>query len=387
MSSPRTALPAARNVTAESALDVWSGFATTSSARRELANYGINRFDIPPTLPPLPLADEPHIAAWAESMVRAEQVGTWNALTGILLQLRFPVAAGVSARADYAAVLRRGILSQLPPAGHGASAVDEDGISLSLHVTDAGRIPVITCRSRPDFQTLVQACTRRNEPAELPESMGACVVAGYNNWTRIETAWRSAQQMGTFGDRSAFLSHLMPFKERYQDKFIILSAGPYSSIRASTIGLDNADWLRRSLILRRTHEATHYFTKRVFGSMQNTLFDELLADYAGMIDAFGSFRATTFMRFMGIDGSGRYIGGRLANYRGTPALSDEAFTGLACAVVSAAKSLERFDAHRRLSRPHTPISQILSELARDGLEALLVREKRWRSGETRSRPT
>ena len=59
MSSPRTTLPAARNVTAESAFDVWSGFATTSSARRELANYGINRFDIPPTLPPLATLPRP----------------------------------------------------------------------------------------------------------------------------------------------------------------------------------------------------------------------------------------------------------------------------------------------------------------------------------------
>jgi hypothetical protein len=387
MSSPFAPVSAAGNLASETARDVWSRFAESSAARRELAEYGTNRFEIPSTLPTLPLPDEPHIAAWAEAFVRAEHVGTWNALSGILLQLRFPVAAGVSSRADYAAVLRRGILSQLPPVGHGASAVDEDGISLSLHATDAGRIPVITCRSRPDFQTLVQACTRRNEPAELPESMGACVVAGYNNWTRVETEWRSAQQMGTFRDRSAFLTHLMPFKERYQDKFMILSAGPYSSIHASTIGLENDDWLCRSLVLRRTHEATHYFTKRVFGSMQNTLFDELLADYAGMIDAFGSFRATTFMRFMGIDSAGQYTGGRLANYRGTPALTDEAFAGLACAVVSAAKSLERFDAHRRLSRPHAPISQILSELARDGLEALLVRDKRWRSNETRSRPT
>ena len=70
------------------------------------------------------------------------------------------------------------------------------------------------------------------------------------------------------------LGRLAADKPRYQDRFVILSRGPYSAVPAADTGLSEAEWLERSLVIRREHELTHYFTYRLFGSMRNHLLDE-----------------------------------------------------------------------------------------------------------------
>ena len=135
----------------------------------------------------------------------------------------------------------------------------------------------------------------------------------------------------------------MPHKELYQDRFLILSDGPYSNVSAGEIGLTEQEWRRTSTTIRLEHECTHYFTLRVFGSMRNNLLDELIADYAG-ITAVGPYRADWFLRFMGLEFFPAYReGGRLQNYRGEPPLSESAFRALQRLVRDAAENLGRLD--------------------------------------------
>jgi hypothetical protein len=369
----------------KSAVAVWARYSTSAAVAVELAAYGANQFVIPDVLPALPLTDEAHVAEWRIIAARAAEAGAWVALSECLLQLHFPIETGISLSPGYTAVVRRGEREKLPDVA--LHAVDADGIQIFLHPTAAGTIPVITCRARADFETLVIACTRRNEPAQIPATMGACVVAGYNNWNRVEREWRAAVEATPTLDRATFLTQLLPQKSRYQDRFILLSSGPYSSVPAARLGLQDAEWLALSLDIRRTHEATHYFTKRLFGTMHNALFDEILADYAGIVAARGAYSAEWFCRFMGVElQTGVYTGGRLQNYCGSPALSPAAFEGLARAVADAARSLEHFDDERRRRRPHVSLSTILTELARNGLLALLsegarvMRSDAYRSG-------
>jgi hypothetical protein len=124
-----------------------------------------------------------------------------------------------------------------------------------------------------------------------------------------------------------------------------------------------------SLILRREHECAHYLTERVFKSMQNNLFDELMADYAGMMAAAGRFRASWFLHFMGLENFPHYrAGGRLENYRGSPPLSDEALPILNSLLKNAAENLETFS---NQTQPETPLMVLalaaltLEELASD----------------------
>ena len=82
---------------------------------------------------------------------------------------------------------------------------------------------------RTDFVALVRALTMRNEPGPVPASMGAYMVSGLNNWDRIVEHRRRWEAEG--GDRSETgwqeeFRRLVPRKELYQDRFLIISDGP-----------------------------------------------------------------------------------------------------------------------------------------------------------------
>lgn len=67
--------------------------------------------------PSLPLVDEPHLEAWRKYADLAKEQGTWAVLGTRLVQLGFPVAAGMSRDPAYLAATRRG---ELPRAGFSA---------------------------------------------------------------------------------------------------------------------------------------------------------------------------------------------------------------------------------------------------------------------------
>jgi hypothetical protein len=136
----------------------------------------------------------------------------------------------------------------------------------------------------------------------------------------------------------------VPRKELYQDRFLILSDGPYSNVTVGEIGLSDTEWRRQSTMIRLEHECTHYFTLRVFGSMRNNLLDELIADYMGITAAADRYRSDWFLRFMGLESFPVYReGGRLQNYRGRPPLSEGAFGTLRALVRDIAENLQRVD--------------------------------------------
>lgn len=272
----------------------------------------------------LPLEDEPHLEAWRRYREEAERSGAFDALARRLVQLRFPVEEGLSESEEYRAVTRRGA----PPPASRLGLERPEGLRLDIHPTPAGSIPVITVEHRPDFELLVQALSCRNEPEPVPPAMGACMIAGLNNWDRIHElrrAWEAAggERDGSWWDEMA---RLRDHRELYQDRFILLSTGPYGAVAADELGLAEAEWRERSHAIRLDHECTHYLTLRILGSMRNNLLDELIADYAGLLAGFGEYRSEVACRVLGLSPEGEPLpGGRVGTYRGTPPLSDEAF--------------------------------------------------------------
>ncbi|HET7460167.1 MAG TPA: hypothetical protein VFJ82_02925 [Longimicrobium sp.] len=313
----------------------------TDAEAAELLAYGDGDACTLPSPPPFPLADEPFAAAWDEYVAAADRGGAWPVLREVLVQLRFPVRAGMSESPEYRRATRAGDLSGVPE--RGVTLENAAGLRIWMHATPAGRVPVILAGTRADFETLVRAITARNEPKPLPGSMGACIVAGYPNWDRVarhRRAWAAAHPSGDWGEE---FRALVPRRELYQDRFIILSPGPYSGVPASAAGRTEQEWARESVALRLEHECAHYFTRRVLGSMRNTLRDELVADFAGIRAAAGRFRADWLLGFLGLESFPAYRpGGRLENYRGT--LSDGAFIVLQRLAHAAAVQLAAFAA-------------------------------------------
>lgn len=320
----------------------------------------------------LPLASEAFVSVWSEYAQTVRQNGSLAPLAEALPQLRFPIERGISQTPAYREATRRGVVTAGGP-GLGLKLERPDQIRLELYGTAAGQLPVVVVRRRADFVSLVRAFTHRNEPSPVPDSQGACMVAGYNNWDRIRRyreAWEA--EGGSPDDWSAEFAALANRKHLYQDRFIILSDGPYSAVPASEMGMTASEWRGQSLVIRREHECTHYLTKRVFGSMENRLHDEFLADYAGIAAATGRYRADWFLRFMGLEGYPSYRAtGRLGNYRGDPPLSARAFGVLQRMVVRAARALDSLCAG--ISEPVDDVrwrSQIIIALACTQFELL-----------------
>jgi hypothetical protein len=332
---------------------VLCGLGATAGECEELLRYNENVFHVPgagDTAWPLP--DEAFVACWEGWAAEAPSRGAFAVLAEHLPQLSFPIREGMSASPAYGAATRRGVPPGELPEATGLTLARPELVELSLHPSPAGRIPVLTVRGREEFVALVQALGHRNEPFPVPDSQGALMLSGYNNWARIgdlRRQWEARNPAGSpagpemgWGEEFA---RLKPRRELYQDRFILLSDGPYSAVPARDLGLDEAAWREISLTLRRDHECAHYLTRRLFGAMRNNLLDELLADYAGMVAAIGRFRADWFLRFLGLEDFPRLRPeGRIGIYRGKPPLSDGAFRVLQALVVDAARKVERFDA-------------------------------------------
>lgn len=314
----------------------------------ELLAYNENHFDCEALrTDPFPLADEPFVEAWERYAQEAEERGTFACLRRHLVQLQFPIREGISETEAYRnATLRGHHPNRFGVCGEGITLEEPESLRIEMHPTPAGRLPFLIAGHRPDFATLVQALTRRNEPVEVPESMGAAMVAGYNNWGRIRDyrrAWERSTSKATEAKWKKEFKRLIPKKSLYQDCFVILSNGPYSSVPAASLGLSKSQWRSRSLAIRREHESAHYFTRRALSSMRSNVLDEFIADYMGIVEATGQFQADWLLRFLGLEAFPEYrTGARLENYKGEPPLSESAFRVLQKLVVEATGNVERF---------------------------------------------
>jgi len=333
---------------------VIASLGASNSETDELLRYNENTYDhtgLSRSIT-MPLPDEPCISVWEQYESGAVLKGAFDSLKGPLVQLRFPVRKGISEEAFYRSVTRRGVPPQEVSQATGLELKRPDLLHLTIHSTLAGRIPIISTTVREDFVALVRALTKRNEPAPIPKSMGSAIVTGYNNWDRIgryRTRWEAENRRNLSEERwQEEFKRIIPQKNLYQDRFIILSDGPYSAVSAPEMGLSEDEWQRLSLIIRREHECTHYVTRQLFSSMQNRLIDELIADYIGIVAAAGRYRADWFLRFLGLEHFPEYReGGRLENYRGDPPLSDGSFKILQALAKKASENLEEFDRQYR----------------------------------------
>jgi hypothetical protein len=343
----------------------------------ELRAYNENVFDLgalgPETRFPFP--DEPFVAFWEAVAAESRERSAFAVLRERLPQLAFPIREGISRTEAYRDATLRGVPVETLPEATGLEIAHPEAVEVVLHSSPAGRIPLLIVRRRPEFVALIQALSRKNEPEPVSEAQGALMLAGYNNWSRIrelrrrwEAAEPAARQTATWGEE---FQRLQPQRELYQDRFILLSDGPYSAVPARDLDLDEAQWRQLSLVIRCDHECAHYLTRRLFGSMRNNLLDELMADYAGLVGATGRFHAGWFLRFLGLEGFPEYrAGGRLDLYRGKPPLSGGAFRVLQRLIREAALSLERFDAGEDQDRSPAGTARTLAALASLRLEDL-----------------
>lgn len=154
---------------------------------------------------------------------------------------------------------------KIPHGSEDITLTSPEKISIEIYNSIAGNIPVIYARNENDFYEIVRKLIYRGKDVPNLKKTGASFAYGKTN------------------------------------RFIILSDKPYSNIPAKKLGLNDDLWREYSVVIRREHECTHYFTKRFLGSSRNNMHDELIADFTGIMCAVGEFKAKWFLAGMGID--------------------------------------------------------------------------------------
>ncbi|MCA9972022.1 MAG: NAD(P)-binding protein, partial [Anaerolineales bacterium] len=253
-----------------------------------------------------PLTPEPHVAAWQGYAQRAAQEGALPTLQPRLVQLQFPVQEGISRTAAYRQAARQGIVPQ-QPALPGLQLQAPAALRLHVHASAFGPVPLLTTPHRADFELLVQAFAKRNEPQPLPAATTAYLISGLNNWDRVRALkqdWlRQLQPPPASPQAIAMLwqqafKRLLPQKALYQDRFMLVHAR-LAAVPAADLGLPAAEWQRLAPLIEAEHAATIYTLPRLLGYLRDDpLHTELLAYAIGILRAAGQFHADWFLRFV-----------------------------------------------------------------------------------------
>ena len=200
---------------------------------------------------------------------------------------------------------------------------------LTEETTPAGNVSVITLHNREDFELFLQIVAHRCVPKDIPATQGASILDGVINWTKIRSHEKEFfSENGPDADWDKEFARFTSERKNFKDALVVLSWGPYSAVSAEKAGLPDEEWLKLSDIIRKTHECTHFICRRLHPDKKDAIWDELVADAAGIFAAFGRFDLKLEELFLGID-SGTYLGGRLENYIGDDADRHEQLESLA----------------------------------------------------------
>lgn len=306
-----------------------------------------------------PHVHHPQIPTWQAYIEEAHSEGVFTTLQRYLTAFQFPIEEGISQSAAYRAATKQGRAPQHQ--SQRLTLQSPHTLSLYLYKSVAGTIPVLVVPHPADFADIIRALAYKNEPRPIPASMGASLLSGLNNWHRIhklKAEWEQQNPRQSWNHH--FRSQILPNKDLYQDRLIILSEKSYSGVSPEAVGLDETTWLQYSNSIRLAHEVTHYFTKQYMGGMHVHLHDETVADYMGIKEATGRFQTEWFLCFMGLEASTYRSGGRMENYIIQANLSDPAQQLLQEMLRLAAQELALFD--QALPSPHSSLSKVM-ELA------------------------
>lgn len=254
----------------------------------------------------LPLEQEPHINAWCDYASDAKQVGGFKAIRQRLVQLQFPIQTGIYATNAYRDATRRGLSIDSVTAN--VLMLDEPAaLKVDVYKGVVGDVPILQTGNRADFEKLVQALAKRNEPVPIPRFVSLYFISGFNNWDRIRTYkanWIKGKEVehldknGWEQEWEGEFKKLSVQKSLYQDCFVV-SENWIQEVPASELGQSGQAWQRLSSIIHNEYAATHYFLARWGLSKRNLpIHNELIAYYVGLIMAIGEFRKNWFLRFM-----------------------------------------------------------------------------------------
>lgn len=303
-----------------------------------LKEYLFNKFDTKKSF-----SEESNIDFWDDYTENNKNENIFDLLKRCYPQLNFPIETGIEKTELYKEFTLRG-KTAFTSLLNSLKLNDSKGVKFQINECITGKIPVITISNQDDFVKIIQSLLHKNNPVEIPVSMGAALINGINNWERINVLknnWLSKDPLGNWNQE---FSNIIPNKSLYKDKLIILSTKPYSNVSAKQLGLTEDVWISHSISIRKEHEFTHLYTLKRYGLASNNLHDELIADYIGIIKTIRYYDKTWMLNFMGLEEYPKYRrGARLENYVQENRLSQQDFKQLIKIIKNAIETIAIFD--------------------------------------------
>lgn len=311
---------------------------------KELELYFQNKFSSQKAQPQSLLIDEPYISSWEGYATDSVGGNAFSILKMCYPQLNFPIEEGINKTEDYVDTVLKGKNTTVKRENT-LNLIDPEGIEINIFESIAGKVPVIKVPNNQDFKQIVQSLLYKNNPSSVPDSMGAILINGINNWDRLHSlkqGWLANNPLENWNEE--FVKNVLPNSGLFKDRIIILSTKPYSNVSASSLAISESEWKLYSYSIRLEHECTHLFTLKKYGSASNNLHDELIADYVGITKTIGYYNMDWMLAFMGLENYPTYRkGARLENYLGSSDLSFENFEKLTTIIKNAIKNIAGFD--------------------------------------------
>lgn len=229
------------------------------------------------------------------------------------LSKRFPQLCikpekGISQSELYRSIVRRGERYS----GSLSHFIGSEEDRLTVEETPAGKVEAVFLKNREDFECFYQIMAEKCEPVPVLRSVGASYIGGINDWSKIHTHLAEYERNGGSDSDSEF-RRFTANKDNYKTSIILLSDGFYSNISFEETPYGSEEWRKISLDIRKYHELTHFVCRNLFPEKIVPIWDELLADFYGLLCAVGSYDKAFALSFLGIRDE-KYIGGRLEQY-------------------------------------------------------------------------
>ena len=186
--------------------------------------------------------------------------------------------------------------------------------------TPAGKVEVVFLKNRADFECFYRIMAAKCEPVPILRTVGAAYIGGINDWSKIHAHLAEYEQNGGTDSSGEFVRFTAD-KCNYKTSIILLSDGFYSNLNCENTPFPEEQWQKISLDIRKYHELTHFVCRSFFPTKINAVWDEILADFYGLLCAAGSYDSELALKFLGIFDA-KYTGGRLEHYVEAPITSE-----------------------------------------------------------------
>ena len=130
--------------------------------------------------------DESFVNSWHQYLKEAETIGVFETLQRHLVQLQFPVSENISKSNSYRSATLQGKDTCHMPEAKGLTLRSPNGLELQIYASIGGKIPILIVDDDKDFNSLIRALCHKNEPVEIPDSLGAAMFNGRNNWSKFD---------------------------------------------------------------------------------------------------------------------------------------------------------------------------------------------------------